>query len=289
MTQGRVQDLTIERLANIRRCEGPSTLLESASGYRRAVPVRGSGGRDDVTTPAPAGLLPQRDGADVQWSREWDNHRGGGGYCVVSSFRVIVSPSTWFVDRQGVQVFDYPGYRNDFLSVAKTHIEFLRIFFDGVPEPASEGPQVVLPVVESEEGVESETPERAEDPELFLHGPFSQRRCDLCHDAVTSNRLSMKRGELCLSCHNASDFAGKFVHGPAAAGLCLECHHPHQAPNRYLLVLAGSNLCAQCHDESTFAPIRRHRAEKGDDCTRCHDPHGSDQRYLLRGPSEDSL
>ena len=89
MTQGRVQDLTIERLANIRRCEGPSTLLESASGYRRAVPVRGSGGRDDVTTPAPAGLLPQRDGADVQWSREWDNHRGGGGYCVVSSFDAI--------------------------------------------------------------------------------------------------------------------------------------------------------------------------------------------------------
>lgn len=39
---------------------------------------------------------------------------------------VIVSPSTWFVDRNGIVLDNYPGHRQDFLRVARANLEFLR-------------------------------------------------------------------------------------------------------------------------------------------------------------------
>ncbi len=45
---------------------------------------------------------------------------------VYAELGVIVSPSTWFVDRSGVVVDAYPGHRRDFLRVARANVAFLR-------------------------------------------------------------------------------------------------------------------------------------------------------------------
>ncbi len=44
---------------------------------------------------------------------------------VYSDLGSIVSPSAWFIDRQGFVVDHYPGHRRNFLRVARTNIEFL--------------------------------------------------------------------------------------------------------------------------------------------------------------------
>jgi tetratricopeptide (TPR) repeat protein len=43
-----------------------------------------------------------------------------------AEFKVIVSPSTWFVDGRGELQFAYPGHRRNFLQVARADIEQLR-------------------------------------------------------------------------------------------------------------------------------------------------------------------
>ncbi len=45
---------------------------------------------------------------------------------IYAELGVIVSPSTWFVDRSGLVLDDYPGHRRDFLRVARANTAFLR-------------------------------------------------------------------------------------------------------------------------------------------------------------------
>ena len=45
---------------------------------------------------------------------------------VYGEFGGIVSPSTWFIDRDGVVVDAYPGHRRNFLRAARANVDFLR-------------------------------------------------------------------------------------------------------------------------------------------------------------------
>lgn len=45
---------------------------------------------------------------------------------VYAELGVIVSPTTWFIDRNGVLIDHYPGHRRDFLNVARINLDFLR-------------------------------------------------------------------------------------------------------------------------------------------------------------------
>jgi len=120
----------------------------------------------------------------------------------------------------------------------------------------------------------------------FVHAAMA-KGCLSCHEVrvnkditrlklVTTNSLT-----LCLSCHadkSASNIKGK-VHSPAVRQ-CLQCHDPHTAGDKNLLLRPTSgatqqeNLCLSCHNTGVEIPKggSRHAAlDKG--CETCHTVH----------------
>ncbi len=163
--------------------------------------------------------------------------------------------------------------------------QVLSFFFDGVPplRPLEPLEPVVSPE-ESEAAASRSAAQRKRRAPVYvsIHGPYSRKQCDLCHESDFSNRLTEEKEELCWSCHKREDFPGEVVHGPVAAGRCDGCHDPHRSKNRFLLVSPETTLCEHCHDQDTFAGIDEHRAKEGEDCLRCHDPHATEREYMLR-------
>ncbi len=82
---------------------------------------------------------------------------------------------------------------------------------------------------------------------------------------------------LCGKCHKPRD-AGRFVHGPVAAGGCTACHDPHGARHPRLQRVALS--CFPCHQPFPAAS-RIHEPLKAGACGKCHNPHSADDRALL--------
>jgi predicted CXXCH cytochrome family protein len=151
----------------------------------------------------------------------------------------------------------------------ETRHRVMSFLFDGVPPPA-----VAIPIEQS--GTE---PALEETPQLSVHGPVAQRKCDLCHESQYSHRLKMDKSKLCRTCHTPDRFEGPVVHGPVASGLCYGCHDAHRSRFPFLLLEDRSTICGRCHNPET---IDQHRAEKGDDCLSCHTPHVAEKEYLLK-------
>ncbi len=149
----------------------------------------------------------------------------------------------------------------------------LSFFFDGVPEP---GQEVVV------ETTNSVVETRPEEPTFYVHQPYAERRCDLCHEGGFSNRLRTVKTKLCGLCHSGEEFEGSVKHGPAVSGQCYGCHDPHKSRYEHLLLDSGSAICGQCHTLETYPGLDKHRAEQGDECLACHSPHSSDKDGLLR-------
>jgi predicted CXXCH cytochrome family protein len=160
----------------------------------------------------------------------------------------------------------------------ESRYRILSIFFDDVPLPESMRPP---PPPEEDLVAEDTVPSEPRPPsiEWARHDPD----CDECHSSATTKRPSADPPELCWECHDEKDFADEVLHGPFAAGACLECHDVHKSPNPTLLILAIPDLCGSCHDATTFAELEQHRSQEGDDCIGCHNPHAAPREFMLPG------
>lgn len=150
----------------------------------------------------------------------------------------------------------------------------LSIFFDGVPDPSA-------PKETDKPGAAADKSQEKQ-PELSVHGPYAERKCDLCHESRFSNKLKTDKSKLCGTCHSGEQFEGKVIHGPVGVANCAACHEPHRSQFPHLLRAEGSGVCLKCHTVETFEQLDRHRAEKGEDCVSCHAPHASDKPHLLK-------
>jgi predicted CXXCH cytochrome family protein len=153
----------------------------------------------------------------------------------------------------------------------------LSMFFDDVPVPESMRPAPVVLELEVVSPAELEL-SKAPTFEWVVHEPD----CDECHTSKETQLAYADAPELCWDCHDQEDFVDSFLHGPFAAGACLECHTPHKSQYASLLRESPAELCGGCHDATTFAALEQHRVEEGEDCVECHSPHSSSERHLLQ-------
>jgi len=106
----------------------------------------------------------------------------------------------------------------------------------------------------------------------YFHMDENKTLCKSCHNFETN--------EGCRSCHREKG-NGTFVHGPAAAWECFQCHDK----NNYLVPFQPvSSKCIQCHQEfseSMYNANYAHGPAISGYCNICHEPHSSNNRYLL--------
>ncbi len=89
---------------------------------------------------------------------------------------------------------------------------------------------------------------------------------------------------LCLSCHHRLSRQAKWLHGPSANGLCLDCHRIDGTGTRVTIPSRQVNkLCFSCHvnKEKLLQKKFIHGPYAIGDCTVCHDPHGDAYKYQL--------
>lgn len=117
--------------------------------------------------------------------------------------------------------------------------------------------------------------------------------CTACHEVsekkTNYRRMTVGKGTCATSeCH--SDMGKEeFVHGPAAAGVCISCHNPHGSVNELYLSRDGADLCLVCHENKAeqMSMEFQHLPVARGDCSACHDPHGEDHKYQLKGDASD--
>jgi len=148
-----------------------------------------------------------------------------------------------------------------------------------------------VPAVENQKKGEAETKEKVSEetkteiilpqqPAIYFHPPFLENQCDSCHETKFSQRLVLQGKELCFACHDDFTKDKKIVHYPVSEGACIECHNPHQSPNKFLLKKAIPETCFSCHDEKD---IKENPTHKGQNiCTDCHNAHASNEEKLLK-------
>jgi predicted CXXCH cytochrome family protein len=181
------------------------------------------------------------------------------------------------------------------------------VFFEGVPpleseqtsgEPSPATAAAQPPRLGAEDEGSSTSKSQAAGT---VHPPYKERICEACHNfgdlrrtVITQFDVSSPRSilrqpvpSLCFSCHEdkvpvPEKLAGKWMHGPVAAGACIFCHSPHSTQTPFLL-LAGSpaKLCQQCHKPGLMHLGDETLMEKGQDCIKCHSGH-SGSRFLLK-------
>ncbi len=129
-------------------------------------------------------------------------------------------------------------------------------------------------------------------PAKTVHAPLGMG-CEACHTKVQGKEhpqdkesiiLTQKMPELCFNCHDQSKFKAEVVHMPMGAGVCTNCHNPHQSDFGKLLVCSMPDICYTCHDKAKFNKKNIHAAIPVAGCTICHAPHVSKNKYLLSGP-----
>lgn len=134
--------------------------------------------------------------------------------------------------------------------------------------------------------------EIAELPNLHWAQLGEAGQCQRCHVSDGNHHeFETEEGpEACLACHEAlagSMSEGDGVHEAAEDG-CADCHDPHGAASRALLIdVEGEDvgpLCFGCHDEDIVAGEHKHGPAAQGSCHACHDPHVSENDTLLRAP-----
>ena len=198
----------------------------------------------------------------------------------------------------------------------------LTIFFTGVP-PLEEAAAAEVETVDSEETVAGTVgggqglPSRLQRVSPFwVHGPYGAGDCASCHlfsqpepagvprseslirsggPPAVGLELTAAEDELCATCHvaQAAETAEALeleIHMPVAAGMCTECHHPHQSRRRYMLRGADdTSLCTECHDPH---PVEQEVVAGGDSdgsCTGCHNPHLGKTTLMLRSDYDERI
>jgi len=181
----------------------------------------------------------------------------------------------------------------------------LTLFFDGVPPlEASHEKEGIAENTVSKEGDKTARFKKREKKKVdytykrkrvgVQHPPYAMKMCDGCHKVGRSTgapegfAFLEEKTKLCALCHDdkSQEELGntyKWVHAPVQYGACIECHHPHQSANEFMLKKWPiQELCLKCHDRKRLFKTEMHSEIGETDCTDCHDPHGSEERYMLR-------
>jgi len=130
----------------------------------------------------------------------------------------------------------------------------------------------------------------------FLHPPFADKSCDLCHAAAKDGKVVLTQTNvkgLCLTCHADK---GKLIESakvqhPGAAGDCTDCHNPHASAQPGLPKTDAVNICLTCHSDQAELVKKQHvhqpAFEQG--CATCHEAHGGENEHLLRAAKVNDL
>ncbi len=123
----------------------------------------------------------------------------------------------------------------------------------------------------------------------WSHAPYEAGDCSLCHvrnDAKNPGPITMGINELCYSCHEEFQgiMARKVKHRPAVEA-CTNCHNPHNATEKKLLVADMVVLCTNCHkgikEQMATAKVKHDALTTGERCANCHNPHAANVDRLL--------
>jgi predicted CXXCH cytochrome family protein len=173
--------------------------------------------------------------------------------------------------------------------------QVLSFFFDGVPPPEppdKETLSVNTRVATERKEARPKPPavapnKRPVEPTLYLHKPYRERKCDLCHQSKFGQRLLLRADIICRECHEQFNKLPAFVHGPVAVGQCITCHSPHSSKFPKLLTRDGNRVCSYCHEQIDKVRITEHKSLRNRACTDCHSPHYSDtNRFYLLGAAK---
>lgn len=155
-------------------------------------------------------------------------------------------------------------------TVTPENYKLLSTFFDGVPDPAMNGPAG---------NVAGGDPRKS--PTYSLHRPYEEERCDACHKVGL--RPSRNDSGICLACHSQVPAEYRFMHGPVAAAACMWCHAPHESPYAALLRDVDRKVCSQCHTPAMLAGTKvPEHTDESRGCLECHTGHGGPEPYMLR-------
>ncbi len=123
----------------------------------------------------------------------------------------------------------------------------------------------------------------------WSHAPYEAGDCGICHarnDRASPGPLSLGVNETCFQCHDEFQaiLARKVKHRPALEA-CTNCHNPHNATERKLLVGEMVQLCTGCHkgvkEQIANAKVRHDAITTGEKCSNCHNPHAANIEKLL--------
>ncbi len=156
----------------------------------------------------------------------------------------------------------------------------LSFFFDGVADP-NEAQELAA----DSTGMASDSIAIAKQSQkiaLFVHLPYQEKKCEMCHDQGRMGKLTEKEPELCYQCH--SDFGTNFKmeHGPVAGGYCTGCHNPHRSSNDHLQIRTGDEQCLHCHESGRLYKDAYHVESLDNQCISCHGPHGTNNHSILK-------
>jgi predicted CXXCH cytochrome family protein len=166
---------------------------------------------------------------------------------------------------------------------SETKHKWMTVFFDGVPGSTGK-PDSAQPKTPQGAGTNA-TPARLnlpEEPLMFVHQPYAERKCVACHASDYSQRLKDDVSNICISCHKAFLVRAEFQHAPMEDGQCTICHASHQSKEKFLLIKNSRELCFDCHDPEEVLKIKPCGESQAVNCTVCHDPHQENQRFLIR-------
>ncbi len=122
---------------------------------------------------------------------------------------------------------------------------------------------------------------------IRVHSPIADdRECTACHrpHAGEFPKLLVKTVPLlCGECHDLPTVppAGEKIHGPVLAGMCGNCHNPHQGPGS-LMAKPGGAVCLVCHPQPLPQGGSVHSPVEDGDCASCHFAHKGPKKLLRK-------
>lgn len=163
----------------------------------------------------------------------------------------------------------------------KFSYQVMSFFFDGVPNNYKNEITAVKDSSGKVDTANLKPLSASTKPEVFLHSPFAEHKCNKCHTEGGGKPL-LPLPQLCYQCHEPWNNKYAVLHGPVASGYCLKCHNQHEAKVKKLLLREGQDICLYCHNKAQVMQNKNHSEIGNTICTKCHNPHGGENRFVLK-------